>query len=259
MKPETNYLLSAVLENPDLLRYIGQYLTGTQLPLILSFKAARDALKPLNTLSGEVWIRSNKKHVVVSVAMVQWAVSLGCEINLVCLRNNFYIYAASNGSLEVLRWLPFQYSEGLGCCVYSAAAENGHLPVLEFLRSSGVIGAKWNDLVCYFASRGGHLHVLQWLREILPVDSPAPWSGYTFTEPVVRDSLHMFYWLRAQEPPFLSGGVFCYYAAMKGHLDLLKLLRAQEPPCPWDKEWCRSAASSNVDSEVQWWILSQSE
>ena len=42
-----------------------------------------------------------------------------------------------------------------------AAAEGGHLEVLQWARANG---CDWNADTCSAAAKGGHLEVLQWLR-----------------------------------------------------------------------------------------------
>lgn len=46
-------------------------------------------------------------------------------------------------------------------CACSQAAEGGHLHVLQWLRENG---CPWSEWTCAYAAYGGHLHVLRWLR-----------------------------------------------------------------------------------------------
>jgi hypothetical protein len=53
----------------------------------------------------------------------------------------------------------------------SAAAEGGHLEVLQWARANG---CPWNDLTCTWAAKGGHLEVLQWACA-----NGYPWNMWT--------------------------------------------------------------------------------
>eukprot|EP00605_Chrysophyceae_sp_TOSAG23-4_P002083 GSChrysophyteH1.ASY1.ANO1.2304.1 assembled CDS len=86
----------------------------------------------------------------------------------------------------------------------------------------------WDVDTCHGAAKGGHLHVLQWLRS---QDPPCPWDEET-----------------------------CRYAALRGHLDVLQWLRSQDPPCPWDESTCSSLLGSSAKGghlDVLQWLRSQ--
>jgi len=53
----------------------------------------------------------------------------------------------------------------------SAAAEGGHLEVLQWARANG---CPWNELTCTWAAKGGHLEVLQWACA-----NGYPWNMWT--------------------------------------------------------------------------------
>ncbi len=65
--------------------------------------------------------------------------------------------------------------------VCRAAAENGHLGLLQWIRRQC---CPWDKWTCSLAAKNGHLEVLKWARE-----QGCPWDGYV-----------------------------CYYAAKKGHV-----------------------------------------
>ena len=80
------------------------------------------------------------------------------------------------------------------------AAHFGQLEALKYAREHG---APWESFTCALAARGGHLHVLQWLRaDGCRLLERCPWDGRT-----------------------------CQFAAMNGHLHVLQW--AYENGCAW--------------------------
>ena len=84
-----------------------------------------------------------------------------------------YIYAAFRGSVRLLKWtrennlLPRPWSAYT--CSY--AAQNGHLPALQFLHENG---CPWDYLTCYHATDNEHWDCLQYA-----VDNKCPmWEKY---------------------------------------------------------------------------------
>ncbi|CAN0374835.1 unnamed protein product, partial [Ectocarpus sp. 12 AP-2014] len=82
------------------------------------------------------------------------------------------------------------------------AAKGGHLGVLQWLRDNG---CPWDEGTCSYAAWGGYLEVLQWTR-----NNGCPWDKET-----------------------------CSKAAWRGHLEALQW--ARNNGCPWDKETCSKA------------------
>ena len=78
--------------------------------------------------------------------------------------------AAKEGHLEILQWL-----RSIGCNwnsnTCSAAALNGHLEVLKWARANG---CNWNSGTCSHAAAGGHFEVLQWAQ-----DNGCDYDAYT--------------------------------------------------------------------------------
>ena len=52
-----------------------------------------------------------------------------------------------------------------------AAAEGGHLELLQWARANGCL---WNEDTCWMAAGGGHLEMLQWARA-----NGCPWNEST--------------------------------------------------------------------------------
>jgi hypothetical protein len=83
---------------------------------------------------------------------------------------DFYLEAAKHGYLGILKWFDEKQTQqnkieklwDEKTC--SAAAERGHLEVLQWLR---VKGCPWDEWTCDNAAKNGHLHVLQWARKMV--------------------------------------------------------------------------------------------
>ena len=107
----------------------------------------------------------------------------------------------------------------LNCKLLNCVVLNGHLDVLQWLRSQ-TLPCSWSERTCCDAAQGGHLEILQWLRSQTP---PCPWSERT-----------------------------CDAAAKEGHLEILQWLRSQTPPCPWSESTCNAAAEGWHLEILQW-------
>jgi hypothetical protein len=104
-------------------------------------------------------------------------------------------YAASRGSVRLLKWTQVNKLDWSAYTCYCAAA-HGHLPALQYLHENG---CPWDSDTCSSAAEHGHLPALQYLHE-----NGCPWDGVTW-----------------------------YCAAHHGHLPVLKYLH--ENGCPWDR------------------------
>jgi hypothetical protein len=103
--------------------------------------------------------------------------------------------AAAGGHLEMIRWLA-----GRGRVPTAPPRSTGHLHVLEWAAANGC-AAPAN--ACLEAAVAGHMQVLRWLLQT----QPRPW----------HDALDVH---------------CCRFAAQRGDLAMLQLLRAHG--CPWD-------------------------
>ena len=99
--------------------------------------------------------------------------------------------AAEEGHLPVLEW-----ARQNGCTwdegTCTGAASRGHLAVLQWARHHG---CTWDEDTCARAAGGGHLAVLQWAYK-----NNCPWSGSTILEAALRNHLHILKWARQQQP-----------------------------------------------------------
>jgi hypothetical protein len=151
--------------------------------------------------------------------VLQWARDNGCPwTEWTCA------YAAKGGHLEVLKWgaptavpgtsrhVRLRRAKAISRCCSGrgptavhgtsrrAAAEGGHLDVLQWERANG---CSWVQSTCEVAAKGGHLEVLKWARA-----NGCPWDEWT-----------------------------CAYAAEGGHLDVLRWARGL-PMGPVDMFCC---------------------
>lgn len=80
---------------------------------------------------------------------------------------------ARAGKISTLVWLREEGCPWSAPVCATAAASNGRLAVLEWLREREKEECPWNEDVCEAAAGYGDLAVLQWLRE----EVECPWDG----------------------------------------------------------------------------------
>ncbi len=105
--------------------------------------------------------------------------------------------------------------------------------------------------LCSLAAGNGHLDLLQWLRSQNP---PCPWDNYTCSGAASIGHLNVLAWLRSQDPPCPWDENACYVAAKNGHLHVLQWLRSKNPPCPWDEDAVRNIAGLSGHSNIIQWL-----
>jgi len=106
--------------------------------------------------------------------------------------------AATDGKLDVLEWgddSGYDLKHLLNEDTIAGTALNGHLAVVQYLRTLGV---SWNSGTCTNAALNGHIELLKWAWV-----NGCPWDEWT-----------------------------CANAAGNGHLEFLKWARVNG--CPWD-------------------------
>lgn len=120
----------------------------------------------------------------------------------------------------------------------AAAADGGHLSVLQWLRAQHP-PCPWSDAVCKFAAASNHLSILQWARGQSP---PCEWGEDTCNAALYHGHLDMLLWLRGQAPPCPLSNTAYIDAASGGHIQMLEWLTTQEQQTPWGMEACAAAA-----------------
>lgn len=130
----------------------------------------------------------------------------------------------------------------------TAAADAGQLAILQTLRTRGL---HWDAATPAAAARGGHTHVIEWLRAQVP---PCPWDADVCFEAACAGQLPTLQYLRTLQPPAPWCGASCLAAALQGDLNVLVWLRQQQPPCPWA---CGITAAASGKPEVLAWLQEQ--
>jgi hypothetical protein len=153
------------------------------------------------------------------VDVLKHAITLGCpcDARLVLER------AAVAGQLRVIRWgRKHLHFRGYHQLFLIAHAYN-HIGLVAYFRKKGfsLDSSCGNDYICAIMARGGHLHVLQWLRATMA-------------------------------PKYPIDSTTCAYAAEGGHLHVLQWLRANG--CEWDRRACVNAARRGHGQVLRWLI-----
>src|SRR5690606_12298914 len=110
-------------------------------------------------------------------------------------------WAAEYGYLDLLKWAHerhfplLQLRDGKAAC--AAAAKGGHLVVLQWLREQK---CRWDAKTMEAAAAGGHLAVVKWMRERgcawnSKTAETAAESGHLAV--TAAESGHLLQWLRA--------------------------------------------------------------
>ena len=138
------------------------------------------------------WIREEKecKWDVVTICVAAEQGNLGmvkyCVANECPIDAEACLYAASEGHLEVLKYLHEEVKAPWDFRTAAWAAQNGHLHILEYL-----VERKYNNFsqydvrACYLAAGHGQLDCLKYLRETAkaPWDDDAVRFAYRFHHP----------------------------------------------------------------------------
>ena len=128
----------------------------------------------------------------------------------------------------------------------NAAALNGHLPLMKYLRTHPYCNyKKWNEITCEYAALSGHLHVLVYLR-----GEGCPWNHNTTSAAADKGHLEVLKWLVSEDCQCLSSTWL--RAAENGHLHVLKYLRSIG--CPWNS-YVTSYAAYGGHIDVLEWLL----
>lgn len=126
------------------------------------------------------------------------------------------------------------------CLAIAFAARGGHLEMVQWMREQG---SRWRAHTCRYAARGGHLPVLQWLRA-----QGCPWDASTCASAALGGHLELLMWAREHQCPW--NAQTCRWAAEHGHLDTLKW--SMEQGCPLDTSvWTAAAKGGRLDVLVQ--------
>jgi hypothetical protein len=158
-------------------------------------------------------------------------------------------YAASSGSISMLKWLREQNGYAFSQRTCAGAAWGGHLAALQHLRSEGCV---WDaEYIGRHAASSGSIEVVEWLRQQQGVEINA--SALVNAAGAGRTAMCAY--LRSIGCDWHTDA--CAEAANLGHLDTLRWLRANG--CPWDvAEVCFYAACHST-TDVLDYIAEQGE
>jgi len=235
-----------VIQNDDLLSLI--FIDWIDPKACLALLLVNNRFNALYRLRVPGQVTSSVRLHCFRVEQVRWALVMDMP------ERSCYRACALNGCLGILIWLFDQVSirQVVGAeDLCSAAARGGHLHVLQWLRSRDPPHA-WGKLTCAAAAQGGHLEVLQWLR----YQSRCPWSVNSCSAAARGGHLEVLKWMRSQKHRCRWDANTCSSAAAVGNLTVLQWLRNQNPPCPWNSHAvCYAAAGGHVETLL--WLLNQ--
>merc|ERR1719313_1168234 len=140
------------------------------------------------------------------------------ELNI----NNYVLCrsAANGGDLATIKWLRSKGKHFDQFCVADAAGR-GHLEAIKEMRRSKEPGtdesarARWSEDAVEKAAKGGHLEVVQWLRQ-----NGCPWDSMTSFHAAHGGHLEVLQWVRQNGCPWDS--MTSFHAAHGGQLEVLK-------------------------------------
>jgi hypothetical protein len=145
------------------------------------------------------------------------------------------------GSVAVLDWLK-QQGVTLTACASDAAAEYGHMHLLQYLHAEG---CERGCDVCEAAAERGDLVMLMWAYE-----HDHPWDVKHMCEPAAASSnIEMMSWLIHQPGVQLSARMMAA-AVCSGNVAMCELLYENE--CPWDEEVCNTTAERDKADMLRW-------
>lgn len=172
-------------------------------------------------------------------------------LNLDCV--NHILSFCDDETLEVLRHVPDVVghvpvrNENVSVLKYAIA--HGYLSLAVWARTSTTIGHVLSSESCNLAARGGHTHILHWLRSCR-----FPWGTHTFNMAVEGGHLDTMKYLRENGCSWEANS--CLYAASEGHLEALEWL--VDNGCKLVTKTCLKVAASHGHLNVIEWLYDRS-
>jgi hypothetical protein len=145
--------------------------------------------------------------------------------------HSHWVVPALAGRLDMFQWAKEQgFSSAFNEDTCEAAAQGGHLELLEFIHKNG---CPWDNLTCAAAAKEGYFGILQWAYS-----NGCPLVGSEITEcAAIGGHLEILKW--ARDYSFSWNSRVCTAAAEHGHFHVLKW--AHQNGCPWDEFTWRAA------------------
>ena len=178
------------------------------------------------------------------IDVLEWALQHGHDLF------SIHVQCAGDGRLDTLIWLKDNGMNIKKEIVTLYASIGGHLHILEWLKTQGFIAdlqKRDNDLLfdrfCTYTALKGKLNSLQWLR-----NNGFPWDEMVCKVAAQYGQFHVLKWAREHGCPW--DDKTCDFAASSGHLHILKW--AREHGCPWSVVTYRSAVKNHHLPVVVW-------
>lgn len=156
--------------------------------------------------------------------------------------------AARGGHIEMVKWV---LENGYDVDSYArvAVAQRGDLDIVKLLWAHERNGYGWSEYIGGGASAGGHLHVLQWLR-----DNGVPWAlPSVFEKAAEGGHIEVIQWAKENGCPWTD--TFCSYASGNGHFHVLRW--ARENGAPWSPAGVCSDAARLQNWDMLKWAAGQ--
>ena len=173
-------------------------------------------------------------------------------------------HAATIGRVDLLQWLmEICKSPELEAACWSAAAcaaaEHGHLPILQHLHQAGKLRDDMLRRMTMNFTTPGHWSIMQWSLAALPAGSNLRIDRHLCAVQAAKQGrVDMMQWLAELDrkgKSFLCKHVTAA-AARCGDIAMLSYLRSLVPPCPWNFG-CFVAAIHGGHPSVLEWLIQQ--
>lgn len=109
------------------------------------------------------------------------------------------------------------------------------------------LNCEWSNIVCRYAAKGGHLHILDWGRS-----QKYKISHLAFDEAAVYGHLHILEWACCKNLTFRTTSTF-NAAAYGGHMHIIQWL--YDHNCPWNERVGRIAVEQGYLDVLQWIMI----
>ena len=234
-----------VFFNEDLMRSIvsyivddeGCYVTSPILPIAMTFRIIHDKsfAERHKFLGKDVHFVSMLKHFVESISLVKYAAAMGYNISQ---NGSICRLAAQGGFLEVLEWAsgPEQMLP-MPSDMWSKAAYNGHIHVLEWGRRQGHAMDMQLEKISDSAAAGGQIATLNWL-----VAQGYEIHGAEICSTAARfDRVEVLVWMSGRGN-FREESSSCYaLSARSGSMNVLQWLFESGVQCDQRGDLCHEA------------------
>jgi len=184
--------------------------------------------------------------------MFYWLSSLNATL---CYDDTFSCCkkAANVGNLKIVKSMflalkQFEFGTGLvhSGDIFVEAVNGGHLNVMQWLRDTG---CRWNVLACEAAAKKGYFEILKWLHK-----EGCPWDETTFSGATFANNFEMVKWLHKEG---CRADIYCSInVASNGNLEMLRFLTSNGSL--QNKTVC-GAAAKNGHLEILKWAMSEAK